>query len=151
MLFRSRDGYIQVGITTASGEQKVGLHRIHYLAFHPEFDIYDESIEIDHRNVNSADNSIGNLRMATRGENNYNKPKRIDNTSGYKNIYAWYNKKTDAWYWLVGIQADGGRHQKRFRAGDGEKPIPLPPVPQHVIDYRDEMLLKLHGEFANLG
>jgi len=145
------EGYIQVTIRTANGDKKVLLHRIHYLAFHPEFDIYDESIEIDHRNVNNADNSIGNLRMATHGENGRNRPKYSNNTSGYKNINAEYHKKSDTWYWLVDIRHDSSRHRKSFRAGDGEKPSPLPPVPQHVIEYRDEMLRKLHGEFANLG
>jgi hypothetical protein len=144
-------GYINVGIKTASGKKWVGLHRIYYRAFHHEFDIYDERIEIDHRNVDKTDNSIGNLRVATRGENQYNTPKPVNNTSGYKNISTRYDKKRDAWYWKVEIQHSGGRHQKYFRAGDGERPSPLPPIPQRVIDYRDEMLRKFHGEFANLG
>jgi hypothetical protein len=148
----ARDGYILAHITTASGDKTVGIHRIAYRAFHPEFDIYDERIEIDHRNVDKTDNSIGNLRLATRGENQNNRPKHSNNTSGYKNIIAVYDKKTDTWYWKVQIGYDRvGRHQKYFRAGDGEKPDQLPPIPQHVIDYRDEMLRKLHGEFANFG
>ncbi len=141
------NGYISV---KTNGKSML-LHRIIFAAFNNSFDIYDSSIQIDHINRIKTDNRIDNLRMATNAENNQNKTRRSDNSSGQKNIYAFYRRERDHWYWRVEIIHNGNKHQKYFFADRGPVPDLLPPIPQDVIDYRDDMLIQLHGEYACFG
>lgn len=46
-----------------------------------------KGLETDHSNQNRLDNRRRNLRIATRGENQRNKGKRCDNTSGFAGVY----------------------------------------------------------------
>jgi hypothetical protein len=50
---------------------------------------------IDHENHNKQDNRWTNLRPATLNEQQYNKRKQRNNTSGYKNVY--WNKRANKW------------------------------------------------------
>ena len=51
--------------------------------------------EVDHINRNTLDNRRANLRIVTTSENNFNKAKRPDNTSGFTGVYKVKNK--DRW------------------------------------------------------
>lgn len=51
--------------------------------------------ELDHTNLVKSDNRRENLREATRTENNWNRPRRSNNTSGYKGVS--YFKRNDKW------------------------------------------------------
>lgn len=51
--------------------------------------------QIDHVNGNKTDNRFCNLREADQSTNKCNKPKRKDNTSGYKGV--WLHKETGKW------------------------------------------------------
>lgn len=42
---------------------------------------------LDHKNKRKSSNRIGNLRRATKTHNEWHKPKRRHNTTGYKNVY----------------------------------------------------------------
>lgn len=42
---------------------------------------------IDHKNSKKSDNRIKNLREATKTHNEWHKPKRRHNTTGFKNVY----------------------------------------------------------------
>ena len=53
----------------------------------------------DHINRNTLDNREENLRVCTRSENNMNRGKRTDNTSGFKGVFKSGNK------WTSKIQA----------------------------------------------
>ena len=53
------------------------------------------SAQIDHINGNRSDNSIANLREATKTQNMRNMRKKRTNTSGYKGVY-WF-KQTSKW------------------------------------------------------
>lgn len=91
-------GYYQVGLYYGEKKQKTLIHRligIHYIP-NPE-----NKPCIDHINRDRSDNRICNLRWVTHLENNDNKGKQKNNTSGHKCIT--YNKKDKKW-----------RFQKRY-------------------------------------
>lgn len=60
------------------------------------------SVEIDHINGNKLDNRRENLRICTRSQNNCNKPKQRNNTSGFKGV--WFNKRAGKFYSAIKIQ-----------------------------------------------
>ncbi len=60
------------------------------------YGLIPEGMEIDHINRNRRDNRLENLRLVSRSQNNFNKGKYRNNTSGYKgvtlNCCRWYVK-----------------------------------------------------------
>ena len=67
---------------------------------------------VDHINGDPQDNSIDNLRLATKRENSRHKVKlSVNNTSGYRNV-SW-SKTFNCW--LVSITANGKRIQHKFK------------------------------------
>lgn len=67
------------------------LHRLIFLYHHgflPE--------EVDHEDLNKLNNNISNLRAATKGRNQMNKPKRANTFSKYKGVSQNYNSNTSA-------------------------------------------------------
>lgn len=65
--------------------------------------ISDSKIVVDHINRNTLDNRKTNLRLCNAQQNNFNKSKRINNTSGIIGVYR--NKKTSKW--VAKIKFDG--------------------------------------------
>ena len=92
---RKADGYIQIKI---AGK----LYLAHRLAWLYVFGVFPKH-EIDHINRNKADNRIDNLREATRRENEYNKPRRKDNTSGYTGVTMCKSSGR----WIANIKRNG--------------------------------------------
>ncbi len=72
-------GYIKIGI----GGKLYSAHRIVWLLHTGDW----PPDEIDHINCAKADNRITNLRLATRGENTRNAPKRPDSSWALKGIH----------------------------------------------------------------
>ena len=66
--------------------------------------------DIDHINGDKSDNSISNLRLASRGHNNANAKLRSDNKTGVKGLH-WDSSRSR---WLANVSIDGVQHQKRF-------------------------------------
>jgi len=91
------DGYYRVGINRKAYK----LHRIIYLWHYG-----DLPPEIDHIDGNRANNRIENLRPADTHVNKYNAGKRVNNTSGCKNV-SWdkNNRK-----WVVRFRINGEKH-----------------------------------------
>jgi hypothetical protein len=54
---------------------------------------------VDHINLNKLDNRRKNLRLCTRVQNYRNKPKQINNRSGFKGVY-WHKQRQK---WAAGI------------------------------------------------
>jgi hypothetical protein len=71
------------------------FHRIVYLAYNPNWNIYDNSDNnsIDHIDINPLNNNIFNLRIATRREQNMNR--NLKSGKGYS--YDKRAKKYKAW------------------------------------------------------
>jgi hypothetical protein len=66
--------------------------------------------DIDHINGKPLDNRIENLRDVTQQENNKNKRKQSNNTSGHVGVY--WHKRTEKWVariWVDGVQKNLGR------------------------------------------
>jgi hypothetical protein len=54
-----------------------------------------DGFEVDHVNGNKVDNRRANLRLATRSQNNRNKPLQGNNTSGFRGVA--YHKPSGFW------------------------------------------------------
>lgn len=86
---RVKAGQIAGGIDTWGYRQiKIGgkLYLAHRLAWLYVTGVWPEA-GLDHCNCDKLDNRFSNLRLADSFENARNKPRRRDNTSGYKGIY----------------------------------------------------------------
>lgn len=89
--------------------------------------------EIDHINGVKTDNRIGNLRTATRSENEWNKGKQTNNTSGLKGVS--FCKRTGRWQ--AQIQHKGKQiHLGRFT------------TPEDAHAAYCEASKKYHGEYS---
>jgi hypothetical protein len=58
--------------------------------------------QIDHVNMNELDNRLENLRLADKSQNGCNRPKQINNKSGFKNV-SWYKRYKK---WKVSLRAN---------------------------------------------
>lgn len=75
-------------------------HRLAWFYVHGEW-----PPEIDHRDLDKKNNRIGNLRVATRFQNNANVPKKRDNTSGLKGAY--FDNRRGHWAAAIKIRGRG--------------------------------------------
>ena len=91
--------------------------------------------QVDHINGNTLDNRKSNLRICTSAENQHNKGKMENNTTGYKGVSF---DKRDGFYYSR-IKNNG----KRISLGRFKNSI------NAALIY-DEMAVKLHGKFAKL-
>jgi len=81
-------GYIEIKIDGTR-------YKAHRLAW---FYVYEQDPgeqEIDHQDLNKGNNRIGNLRLATRKQNNENIPTPKNNTSGVRGVS--YQKRDKVW------------------------------------------------------
>lgn len=90
-----RDGYVRINIDR-------NLHLAHRMAWFYVNKVWPEDT-LDHINGDRKDNRICNLRVATKGQNNFNKPLTKQNTSGYKGVSL--NKQSGKW--KAQIQVNG--------------------------------------------
>jgi hypothetical protein len=69
--------YLQINV----GNEKLYLHRLIWQFHHGEV-----PARIDHRNGDTGDNRIENLRLCTAAENQYNSKRKKNNRSGAKGV-----------------------------------------------------------------
>ena len=63
------------------------VHRVIFAMFNPDFNIEDTTLQIDHIDGKTENNSINNLRVVTVDVNCRNKKKHCNNTSGITGVY----------------------------------------------------------------
>jgi hypothetical protein len=94
-----------------------------------------EGLLVDHRNNDGLDNRRSNLRLATKSQNNTNRPKRANTSSRY--IGVCYDKAHKCWYAQIVHQ---GKH-KWLGTFDNEI---------EAARAFDRAAIEYHGEFARL-
>lgn len=127
---RNRDGY-------ATRCQSLGTYGKSKMVFmHREILGIKRGQYTDHKNQNRLDNQRHNLRIVTIQQNNHNKTKQSNNTSGF-----------------IGVTYAGAKHGKpwksyiyldnhRLHLGQFDRP-------EEAAYTRDQVALQLFGEFAN--
>jgi hypothetical protein len=115
------------------GSKQYKIHQLVWILHNG--DIPKDKI-IDHINGNPNDNRIGNLRLATMSENQYNSKIRKDNKSGIKGVH--WDKKSNKWKAQLVI--------KGKKTGLGYY-VDLELAELVINEARD----KFHGNFSNKG
>jgi hypothetical protein len=99
---------------------------------------------VDHIDGNPSNNELSNLRWCSQRENNMNRGKSKNNTSGVPNIYATMRGERKCWeIHIKKTNEDGSRTriQKTFKRETQE-------IPSYIIQLRHELVKELFGEFA---
>lgn len=134
-------GKVQIG-DKAGGPHRRGYfhlthegkkYLVHRIIWEMAYGPIPKEMGIDHINGIKADNRVDNLRLATQSQNNWNRRKQKNNTSGFKGVY-WEKQRSK---WMALIRAFGKlRHLGYF------------PTPESAYAARIEAEKLYHGEFA---
>ena len=132
-------------IDASTGYRKISIqgttylfHRVIYLLHNPKWAFFDSSRDnqIDHRDGDTSNNVINNLRISTHSQNGANRGKNKNNKSGYKGVSR--NEGNNKW--VVKISANG----RQIYLGTFECIEEAHRVYCNAAN-------KYHGEFANHG
>lgn len=104
--------------------------RVHKLVAGHFLPNYYGKPEIDHRNRNSTDNRVVNLRWCSSSENKLNTKIRSDNTSGIKGVL--FDKARNKW--KGSIKFDGKVYSKRFN------------TKEEAIEYRNKLVEEFYDD-----
>lgn len=107
-----------------------GIRMMHRLIMNASVNIY-----IDHKDMDGLNNCRDNLRFATLSQNQHNRGKLRNNTSGFKCVS--YNKQKGKWEAYIEY------NNKKYHLGLYEI------IELAALAY-NEAALKYHGEFARL-
>lgn len=141
------DGYCRVSI---NGKFFM-YHRIVYYAWNQNWNINNPKLILDHIDGNRSNNQLSNLRPATHGQNAANSKTKTGRKYDLpNNIVPQYKGSSNVWYWRISACVNGKRHCQFIKGGNGPIPNPLPPLPQIVIDVRNDFVKDHHGDFATI-
>jgi hypothetical protein len=107
---KHRKGYLIVNLYRNQSSKLYGkkIHRLVAEAYIPN---PDNKPQVDHINRDRQDNRVENLRWATMSENQLNKGKMKNNTSGFTNIS--FDKHNNQWRFEKKIK--GIKYQQRYK------------------------------------
>lgn len=94
--------------------------------------------QVDHINLNRADDRWSNLRSATNSQNNANRLKPANNTTGFKGVYRGRGRHSETWNARIKV---GGRMEWLGTFSD----------PEAAHRAFIAASIKVHGEFARVG
>lgn len=117
----------------------LSVHRVLYQLYH-NIEQLNNTIQIDHIDRNTLNNSKENLRLAIHDQNQMNRVMKKPNKSGHKNISV--ERPKNITYFTVEITALKKYRIKKYFQYTEEGL-------QAAIIFRDEQLRIYHGEFAN--
>lgn len=90
---------LMAGADRGDGYYKICFKKKRYYAHRVVWELHNGKLskgeQIDHIDQNPSNNRISNLRIATNSENNCNRSRQSNNTSGFKGV-SW-NKFTQSW------------------------------------------------------
>ncbi len=145
------DGYLQANLRQAPFRKQIKKHQAICWLFKPN---PLNLPTVDHIDQNPRNNNIENLRWATRSEQVCNRGLHSNNTSGESNIRPILSHGKPVWRICIAIQQDQKEEQDKDKDKRKTKYFPRDPnsdvIPQEVIDKRDEMKLKYHGNPRNI-
>jgi HNH endonuclease len=100
--------------------------------------VTDSKIQVDHKDGNTLNNKLSNIRACPKGKYNaINRPKQRNNTSGYKGVFKREDTKTLKY--RAAIRVD----QRLISLGTFENP-------KEAAKCYNEAAIKYFGEFAHL-
>ena len=123
---KMRGYYASTTISVNGRRRTIQLHRI--------IENAPKGIFVDHVNHNTLDNRKSNLRLCNHSQNQCNRIKPNNNTSGFKGVYKFGTK------WMAIITYN---KERRY--------LGLFITPEDAHAAYCQAALKLHGEFANFG
>lgn len=144
--------YLRANLNQAPFEKNILKHRAIACLFIPN---PLNLPTVDHKDHNDKlNNNIENLRWATHSEQSCNRGLMITNTSGEPNIIPTLNNGKTVWRICLRIPKDQLEEKDKDKRKRKYKYFPRDPtsdeIPQEVIDKRNEMKLKLHGNPRNI-
>ncbi len=92
----AREGYTSVRIL----KRTYNMHAVCFAIHHSRW----ANGAVDHKDADTTNNKIGNLREATKAQNGRNRGENKNNTSGYKGVY--YHKKSTKWRAIIGVNGE---------------------------------------------
>lgn len=136
---KTKKGLSPVGSWTRQGYEsflfnceRYATHRIIFIYHRGDI---SSNCEIDHKDGNTLNNKIDNLRLSVRKQNVRNSSLQSNNTSGIKGV-SW-NKDRNVW--MARLGSGKNRIEKSFKnIDDAEK-------------FLRSLRIQLHGEFHNHG
>ncbi len=107
-------GYYYVGFRKNGKTKFIRIHRLVGQCF---LENIDNKPFVDHVDRNKLNNNVNNLRWATRGENERNKPKKQNTKSKYKGVYQIKNNRWNSSIKLNGKTTHIGNFDTEEEAG----------------------------------
>jgi hypothetical protein len=95
-----------------------------------------KGMRVDHKDLNGLNCTRKNLRLCTASQNQHNRDKQANNTSGYKGVSS------------SGVKA--GRFRAVIRVNDRTRHLGVFDTALEAARCYDEAAARLHGEFAKL-
>lgn len=127
------DNYLVVSLTYGGTSKHYYANRVIWTMHHGEI---EEPYYVDHKDTDTLNNRLDNLRLALTGQNMMNSNLRIDNSSGIKGVY-W---DCSSLKWKTQVK----NNKQVYSAGSFSD---IQDAEIAVINLRKD----LHGEFSNNG